>query len=77
LDIFKLLTLTYTRYSDGPSRDAVQVVGTELVRQDEVREEKLGVTEQILGWLWNEVKLTTSRGSSRWVFYYLYIYTII
>ncbi|KAH9915889.1 armadillo-type protein [Fomitopsis serialis] len=56
LDIFKLLTLTY-------SREAVETVGSELVRRDEMRgkpegepeESPLGVTEQIVGWLAHEV----------------------
>ncbi|KAJ8518630.1 hypothetical protein ONZ45_g4322 [Pleurotus djamor] len=70
LDIFKLLTETYPRYSDSTSRDAVEEVGMELVRRDEVRgtpqgpedEEKMGVTEQILGWMSVEVN-RLSKGS--------------
>jgi hypothetical protein len=73
LDVFKLLTLTYPRYSDGASRDAVEAVGMELVRRDELRgtpggapdENKLGVTEQILGWLSNEVSRFATHTSSR------------
>jgi hypothetical protein len=73
LDVFKLLTLTYPRYSDGASRDAVEAVGMELVRRDELRgslegaqdENKLGVTEQILGWLSNEVSHFAKHASSR------------
>ena len=69
LDIFKLLTQTYSRYVDAPSRDAVEAVGTELVRRDELRgspegepdESKLGVTEQILGWFTNEVGRISKR----------------
>lgn len=61
--MFKLLTQTYSRYVDTASREAVEAVGIELVRRDELRgtpegephENKLGVTEQILGWLANEV----------------------
>ncbi|KAF9266994.1 ARM repeat-containing protein [Marasmius fiardii PR-910] len=72
LDIFKLLTLTYPRYADAPSRLAVEVVGMEMVRTDELRgvekdekdEQKTGVTEQILGWLSNEVSQLVNRGSS-------------
>lgn len=62
LDIFQLLTQTYPRYVDAKSREAVEAVGVELVRQDELRwasegegETKLGVSEQILGWLSHEV----------------------
>lgn len=63
LDIFKLLTLTYSRYVDTPSREAVETVGRELVKRDELRgmpdgepdESPLGVTEQIIGWLVHEV----------------------
>lgn len=62
-DIFKLLTLTYPRYVDAASREAVEAVGIELVRRDELRgrpdgypdENKLGITEQIIGWLAREV----------------------
>ncbi|KAH9944598.1 armadillo-type protein [Amylocystis lapponica] len=63
LDIFQLITQTYSRYVDAPSREAAEAVGEELVRRDESRgtpsgeplESKLGVTEQVLGWLTNEV----------------------
>jgi hypothetical protein len=73
MDIFKLLTMTYPRYSDTTSREAVEAVGMELVRRDELRgtpegpadENKLGVTEQILGWLSTEVARLSKRGSSR------------
>ncbi|KAF5363220.1 hypothetical protein D9758_008404 [Tetrapyrgos nigripes] len=72
LDIFKLLTFTYPRYADGPSREAVENVGMELVRRDELRgtekgaidEQKMGVTEQILGWLSNEVSRLAKRNSA-------------
>jgi hypothetical protein len=73
LDVFRLLTLTYPRYSDSTSQDAVEAVGMELVRRDELRgtpegavdETKLGVTEQILGWLSNEVARFSRHTSSR------------
>ncbi|TFY63660.1 hypothetical protein EVJ58_g3122 [Rhodofomes roseus] len=76
LDIFKLLTLTYSRYVDAPSREAVEAVGTELVKRDEIRgkpegeldEKPMGVTEQIVGWLAHEVghisKLSSSHAAS-------------
>lgn len=75
LDIFKLLTLTYPRYTDSGSQDAVEAVGIELVRRDELRgsdageqnEVKLGVAEQILGWLSHEVGRFTKNGNSKWV----------
>ena len=53
------MTLTYPPYTlaDSGSQDAVEAVGIELVRRDELRgsdageqnEVKLGVAEQILG----------------------------
>ena len=63
MDIFQLLTSTYPRYVDSESREAVEEVGIALVRRDELRgtpqgepsESKLGVTEQILGWMSHEV----------------------
>ena len=63
MDIFRLLTLTYPRYADAQSREAVEEVGLELIRRDERRGipggdpnvSKLGVAEQILGWLSHEV----------------------
>ena len=75
MDVFKLLTLTYPRYSDSGSQDAVEAVGIELVRRDELRgtgageenEVKLGVAEQILGWLSNEVGKLAKSGNSEWV----------
>ncbi|KAG6884724.1 hypothetical protein C0993_008705 [Termitomyces sp. T159_Od127] len=71
MDVFKLLTLTYPRYPDNASRDAVEAVGMELIRRDELRglpdgtpnEVKMGITEQILGWLSNEVARLVKRGS--------------
>ncbi|KAG6896538.1 hypothetical protein C0992_007574 [Termitomyces sp. T32_za158] len=73
MDVFRLLTLTYPRYPDNASRDAVEAVGMELIKRDELRglpdgtpnEVKLGVTEQILGWLSNEVARLVKRGSPR------------
>lgn len=71
LDIFKLLTLTYARYADSTSKDAVETVGMEIVKRDELRgttdsdEQKLGVTEQILGWMSHEVTRYSKLSSSR------------
>lgn len=75
LDIFKLLTLTYPRYSDSASRDAVEAVAIELVRRDELRgteegakdEVRMGVAEQILGWFSNEVGKLAKKGNSECV----------
>ncbi|KAK0468862.1 armadillo-type protein [Armillaria novae-zelandiae] len=70
LDIFKLLTLTYPRYADSTSKDAVETVGMEIVKRDELRgaadndEQKLGVTEQILGWMSHEVARYSKLSSS-------------
>ncbi|KAK0434719.1 hypothetical protein EV421DRAFT_1909191 [Armillaria borealis] len=70
LDIFKLLTLTYARYVDSTSKDAVETVGMEIVKRDELRgttagdEQKLGVTEQILGWMSHEVARYSKLSSS-------------
>ena len=63
MDVFKLLTSTYPRYVDSESREAVEEVGILLVRRDELRgtprgeteESKVGVTEQVLGWMSQEV----------------------
>jgi hypothetical protein len=67
MDVFKLLTQTYPRYVDGASRDAVEEVGMTLIEKDETADtgEKLGVTEQVLGWLANEVFHIAKRGSPR------------
>ncbi|KAF8434348.1 armadillo-type protein [Boletus edulis BED1] len=56
LDVFKLLTETYPRYIDTPSRDAVEHIGMRLVQKDEsIRDaSKLGVLDNVLGWLANE-----------------------
>ncbi|KAJ3807969.1 armadillo-type protein [Lentinula aff. lateritia] len=72
MDIFRLLTLTYPRYSDSPSREAVEEVGMVLVKRDELRgtedgpsdEQKMGVAEQVVGWISNEVSHFAKRGSS-------------
>lgn len=72
LDVFKLLTLTIPRYTDSGSRDAVEAIGMELVRRDELRvteqgKSKLGVTEQILGWLSIEVGTVSKRSNAEYV----------
>ncbi|KAI8978208.1 ARM repeat-containing protein [Trametes punicea] len=72
MDMFKLLTSTYPRYVDSESREAVEEVGIALVRRDELRgtpqgesnETKLGVTEQVLGWMSHEVGQISKRSSS-------------
>ncbi|KAG1731829.1 armadillo-type protein [Suillus paluster] len=65
MDIFKLLTQTYPRYVDSASRDAVEEVGMALIEKDETADagQKMGVTEQVLGWLANEVSQIAKRGS--------------
>jgi hypothetical protein len=55
LDVFELLIVTYPRYVDSASREAVEAVGKELVQRDETRKERRGVTEEILGRIANEV----------------------
>jgi hypothetical protein len=55
LDVFELLIVTYPRYVDSASREAVESVGKELVLRDETREERRGVTEEVLGRIANEV----------------------
>ncbi|KAH0828924.1 armadillo-type protein [Lanmaoa asiatica] len=57
LDVFELLTATYPRYIDTPSRDAAEQIGMRLVQKDEsIRNApKLGVLDHVLGWLANEV----------------------
>jgi hypothetical protein len=67
MDIFRLLTQTYPRYVDSASRDAVEQVGMALIEKDETADtdQKMGVTEQILGWLAHEVSLIAGRSSPR------------
>lgn len=75
MDIFKLLTLTYPRYADSASQDAVEAIGMELVRRDELRgtpggaqdEARFGVAEQIIGWLANEIGRLARRGNAEYV----------
>jgi hypothetical protein len=64
MDVFQLLMLAYPRYGDDKSQAAVQRVGLELVSQDEQREDKLGVSEQTIGWLSNEVGRCAKRNSA-------------
>ncbi|OJA10082.1 hypothetical protein AZE42_06300 [Rhizopogon vesiculosus] len=63
MDVFQLLTQTYPRYVDSASRDAVEQVGMMLIEKDETVDQKMGVTEQVLGWLAHEVSLIAKRGS--------------
>ena len=69
LDLFGLLTQTISRYTDSASQDAVEAIGMELVKKDELRgmshDRKLGVTELIIGWLVNEVGRIYKPGLSR------------
>ena len=56
LDVFMLLIQTYPRYVDTASRTAVEDLGMRLIEQDESlpADDKLGVMEQVVGWLANE-----------------------
>lgn len=56
LDLFKALTLTYPRYADAASRTAVEDIGTALVKRDAARGDRIGVAEQIAGWVGAEAK---------------------
>jgi hypothetical protein len=73
MDVFELLTQTYPRYVDAASRDAVEQVGMTLIEKDETTDadQKMGVTEQVLGWLAHEVSLIARRGSPRSASYFL------
>ncbi|KAH8103551.1 armadillo-type protein [Cristinia sonorae] len=63
VDVFKLLTYTYPRYADAPSREAVELVLVEIARRDEER--KLGLLDPVLGWFANEVgKISSHRRAS-------------
>ncbi|KAH9007605.1 ARM repeat-containing protein [Lactarius deliciosus] len=64
LDVFGLLIETYPRYVDLASREAAEEVGKELVRREETREEKQGVTERILVRIGNEVERIVGRPNS-------------
>jgi len=70
MDIFKLLTLTFSKYTDTKSQSAVEEVGIEFLRRDEARvpenenQTKLGVSEQIVGWLSTEVGKMAKRANS-------------
>ncbi|KZV66749.1 ARM repeat-containing protein [Peniophora sp. CONT] len=63
LDLFRALTLTYPRYADSASRTAVEDVGTELVKRDAARGDKLGIAEQIAGWVGSEAKRVAGKPS--------------
>ncbi|KIY43656.1 translational activator GCN1 [Fistulina hepatica ATCC 64428] len=64
MDIFRLLTLTLSRYHDSQSQDAVDAVGRELVKTDEARDNKLGVADQIIRWLSHQASQISQHGSS-------------
>ena len=71
LDIFGLLTKTYPRYIDAPSREAVEDVILALVRSDQHREAedgklppaKLGVADKIVEWVSTEAQRIASSGA--------------
>ncbi|CCA74202.1 hypothetical protein PIIN_08155 [Serendipita indica DSM 11827] len=59
MDMFKLVIVTLPRYIDAPSRLAALKMAETMVRRDELRGKpegeadvsKMGVSEQIIGWL--------------------------
>ncbi|KAI6029055.1 armadillo-type protein [Pisolithus microcarpus] len=65
MDVFKLLTQTYPRYVDAPSREAVEALGMILINRDESRSVdcRLGITEQVVDWLVHEVSSLAKPGS--------------
>lgn len=67
LDVFSLLTQTYPRYVDTASRVAVEDLGMRLIEKDESRaiDDKLGVMEQVVGWLASEAAKVSKPGSFR------------
>jgi hypothetical protein len=73
MDVFQLLTQTYPRYVDSASRDAVEQVGMMMIEKDETADQKMGVTEQVLGWLAHEVSLIAKHGSPGSVSYYSHL----
>jgi len=77
MDIFQLLSLTFSKYTDTKSQSAVEEVGLEFLRRDEARtvesenEPKLGVSEQIVSWISTEVGKMAKRANSECVFVFL------
>lgn len=61
LGIFRLLILTYPRYIDQPSREAVEAVIKELINREG------GILEQATGWIRTEAGRICDKGSSRYV----------
>lgn len=75
VDIFHLLTLTYPRYVDSASREAVENTLSCLVtrdsqegKQSELNDNKLALT--IIDWLASESRRVGKRGSTRHVFFF-------
>ncbi|KIO34015.1 hypothetical protein M407DRAFT_17270, partial [Tulasnella calospora MUT 4182] len=56
-DILGIISNTYARYVDGPSREAVIAALEALIRRDESKTEepKYGIAEYLLGWLRAEI----------------------
>jgi len=50
--------------SIAPPERLWETLGVEIVRQDEVRDSKLGITEQVLGWVSSEVNRISKRARS-------------
>lgn len=70
LDVFKLMTLTYARYVDSKSREAIACVGAKIVEKDESRASKdesgpkKGVADHVIGWIRSEAVRVTGKGAS-------------
>jgi hypothetical protein len=67
--VFELLTMTYPRYVDRPSRDAAEHLGVELLKVDERRNDKYGVAEHIISWIHTESNRICTKGAQRYSFF--------
>ena len=72
MDVFRLLTLTYPRYVDSASREAVENTLHVLITRDVPghKESELGnneVLQEILDWLSAESLQVGKRGAARYV----------
>lgn len=64
LDLFQLFTQGYSRYTDTGSRNALETVVIEMVRQDQEAKDTAAVTDKIFAWLANESVRISKQSSS-------------
>jgi hypothetical protein len=76
LEIFRLFTQAYSRYTDARSRDAVEAIVVEMVKQGQQSKDKASVMDEILAWLANETNRISKQSPSGWVVQFIFLWWV-